>query len=74
MNRPCIYSICDRNEVTSSSDGDADRNVIIRKLLNYIFSVVLTLLSWWEIQTHLKNTVFRVVMEENIATIFRVES
>lgn len=50
VSRPCMYSICCRNEVTSSSDGDADRYVIIIKLLEHISSAVLTMLRRWKTQ------------------------
>lgn len=49
--RSCVYSICCGNEGTSSKANDADRYVIIRNFLEFIFNVLPLLRIWREVQT-----------------------
>jgi hypothetical protein len=50
-----IYSILYMNEPTSSSVSDANRDVIIRDLIDSIFKILPVFTCRWEMQTYVRH-------------------
>jgi hypothetical protein len=51
-NRTLVHSVCYVSEVASSSDGDVDRYVIIRKLVDAVFNMLPVFIRQWEVQIY----------------------